>query len=72
MRISKCRDIETLVRELVRQGWVMWRGAKHVRIQHPNGFQTTVPGSPSDRRSALNFQADIRRAERNDYRPLPR
>lgn len=68
MRISKSREIEDKVRELLRQGWVMWRGSKHLRIQHPNGFQTIVPGSPSDHRAVQNFYAEIKRAERNDFR----
>lgn len=69
MKISKCREIEERVRQLVREGWEIWRGGKHTCIKHPNGYQTTVPGTPGDRRAVLNFEAEIRRAARNGYKP---
>jgi predicted RNA binding protein YcfA (HicA-like mRNA interferase family) len=66
---SRCRAINDKVRELIRQGWTAWRGGKHVRVQHPNGFTITVPGRPSDHRSERNWFAQLRRAEQMGFDP---
>jgi hypothetical protein len=71
-RYSRCREIHECVHQLVRQGWRVWHGGKHYRVQHPNGFAITVPGSPGDRRSALNFFAQLQRAQRINFQPVGR
>lgn len=72
MRYSKSDVIDELVHELLRDGWVIVRGGRHWKLQHPNGHMQPVPGTPSDRRAELNFVAQIRRAERNDFRARKR
>ena len=56
-RYSASKEINTLVRQLVRDGWLFqWGG------QHPNRAAClSVPSTPSDRRAVLNFRKDIRR-----------
>ncbi len=72
MRYSRNKTINGKVRELLREGWTAEAGGKHVKIRHPSGWMLTVPGSPSDPRAELNFLADLRRAERQGFRPGPR
>jgi hypothetical protein len=52
-----------MVKELLRNGWVIIRKNKHVKIQSPTGRTTAVPSTPSDVRAVLNFRADIKRME---------
>lgn len=62
MRYSANKDINIIVRDLVRQGWSFNWGSKHGRLRHPMGHPViTVPKSPSDRRSVQNFGCDIKR-----------
>lgn len=63
MKYSSCKDVDRLVRDLVRSGWTFWRGGKHGRLKSPNSTRSlTVPGSPSDQRAFLNFRRDVRGA----------
>jgi predicted RNA binding protein YcfA (HicA-like mRNA interferase family) len=62
MKYSTHKDIDKMVRRLVRQGWTFWRGGKHGRLQHPFLATTlTIPGSPGDRRAVNNFASDVKR-----------
>jgi predicted RNA binding protein YcfA (HicA-like mRNA interferase family) len=57
------KELDQLIRQLVRQGWNFRRGGKHGRITHPDGRPTlTVAKSPSDCRSLDNFRRDLRKA----------
>lgn len=61
-RYSACDRINRIVKELVNAGWEALRCKGHPRIKSPDGKITlTVPGSPSDHRSALNWISQIRR-----------
>lgn len=56
------KEIDQLVRGLVRQGWNFRWGSKHGRLCSPNGQATLcVPSTPSDRRAFLNFRRNVRR-----------
>ena len=64
MKYCGAKEINTLIRQLVLNGWVFRRGGKHGRLTAPAGKPTlTVPNSPSDRRALLNFRKDIQHAE---------
>ena len=63
MKYCACKDINSLVRTLVRQGWSFGRGGKHGKLRMPSGKYTlTVPTSPSDHRAFLNFKRDVQHA----------
>lgn len=65
MKYCRSQEINTLVRQLVRQGWHFSRGRKHGRLRAPDGRGAlTVPGTPSDRRAWMNFRRDVRRIAR--------
>lgn len=62
MKYSSNKDIDQVIRQLIRQGWSFRRGGKHGRLTHPDGQQTlTVANSPSDYRSFHNFRRDLRK-----------
>jgi hypothetical protein len=62
-RYSNSDVIDAEVRRLLTKGWTYRRGAKHGRVISPDGrAAVTVPGTPSDRRSCLNFVRDLKRA----------
>lgn len=61
MKYCSSKEIDVLVRQLVRQGWSFTRGKKHGRLRPPCGRTAlTVPGTPSDCRAFLNFRRDLR------------
>lgn len=63
MKYSSNKELDQLIRQLVRQGWRFRHGGKHGRITHPDGRPTmTVAKSPSDSRSFHNFRRDLRKA----------
>jgi predicted RNA binding protein YcfA (HicA-like mRNA interferase family) len=63
MKYSHNKDINSMVKELLKHGWVVIRKNKHVKLQSPTGKTTAVPSTPSDVRAILNFRADIKRME---------
>lgn len=70
MMYSKNKEINDLVQKLVALGWQFRRPGKHGRLSHPSGRATlTVPISPSDRRSHLNFRCDLRKALQRIFGP---
>jgi predicted RNA binding protein YcfA (HicA-like mRNA interferase family) len=59
---SRCAEIDGIVRRLLRSGWTFRRGGKHGRVTSPDGRAfVTVPTTPGDRRTPLNFMRDVRR-----------
>jgi len=58
---SKNKEIAKIVRMYVRDGWQYHKGRKHGKLKAPSGKVIVVPCTPSDRRAALNFVADLRR-----------
>lgn len=66
MKYCKTPEINTLVAQLVHDGWHFRRGGKHGKLRTPQGTRTlTVPLSPSDYRAWLNFRRDVRHAQRS-------
>lgn len=64
MKYCKTAEINTLVTQLVRDGWYFRRGGKHGKLRTPQGTRTlTVPQSPSNHRAWLNFRRDVRHAQ---------
>lgn len=63
MKYSSNKEIDHLIRKLLREGWEFRRGTKHGRLTHPSGWPTvTVAKSPSDWRSLRNLRRDLRHA----------
>ena len=63
MKYNTCKDVESLVRLLLREGWCFHRGRKHGRLTPPSGCSfVTVSCSPSDRRTLLNLRSQVRHA----------
>ncbi|NOQ36327.1 MAG: hypothetical protein GQ569_10590 [Methylococcaceae bacterium] len=65
IKYCSAKDINRLVQQLIREGWIYRRGKKHGRLRSPSGFPTlTVPTSPSDSRAFMNFKREVSRAIR--------
>lgn len=63
-RYSASKEINTLVRQLVRTGWQFQWGGQHGKLYSPNRLAClSVPSTPSDRRAYLNFRQDVRKAQ---------
>lgn len=63
MKYSTNKEIDQIIRQLLRDGWKFRHGSKHGRLTHPRGWPTmTVAKSPSDHRSLRNFRRDLRLA----------
>ena len=64
MKYSTSKDVDSLVRSLLREGWRFHRrGRKHGRLTPPSGYLfVTVSCTPSDRRTFLNLRSQVRRA----------
>lgn len=63
-KYSKDKNIDSLVRELVSEGWGSIRGKGHWKLKSPASLGSksqTVPLTPSDGRAFLNFRGDVRR-----------
>ena len=61
MRYSSDKNIEALVKQLIKDGWQYFRRRKHGRIKPPQGYPVlTVPCTPGDCRAFLNFRRDVR------------
>jgi len=60
--ISSCSIACKVVQRLIELGWRLYRGARHQRVESPDGRMTiTVPGTPSDHRATRNWISQIRR-----------
>lgn len=72
-RYSTSKEINSLVRQLVSNGWQFQRGGQHGKLYAPNRAAClSVPSTPSDRRAFLNFRQDVRRASPlHKYEGLP-
>lgn len=65
--ISTDPAIVQKVQQLCQSGWTLQRGSKHWRVKSPSGRTTlTIPGTPSDKRAALNWISQIRRVMRTN------
>lgn len=61
MRYSTSKEINLLVKDMVRSGW-RYKSGKHGKLYHPTGPSLiTFPKTPSDYRAILNLRRDIRK-----------
>lgn len=61
-KYSTDKNIDSLVKELLVDGWTPTRKKRHWQIISPtNGRVQTIPVTPSDNRAFMNFRSDIKR-----------
>lgn len=60
-KFSSNKEINKLVRILLKQDWQYRSGKKHVILIAPNNRCCPIPSSPSDYRALQNFYQDINR-----------
>jgi len=60
-KYSSNKEINQIVKDLIKKNWKFKFGSKHGRIQSPVGIKFTVPKSPSDWRAVMNFKRDIKK-----------
>lgn len=60
MCYSTSKEFNNEIKDRLRAGWTFIpKGRhKHAKVVAPNGFKTTVPGSPSDWRALRNFRRE--------------
>jgi predicted RNA binding protein YcfA (HicA-like mRNA interferase family) len=58
---SNNKEINRMVRELLRDGWKFETRTKHKKVISPNGRTIVISGSPSDQNAHRQFERDIRR-----------
>ena len=62
MKYCTNKDIDQLIRQLIRQRWAFQNGGKHGRLTSPDGLLTlTVSRSPSDSRCLYNLRRILRK-----------
>lgn len=78
-KYSANKEIHEHVVQLVARGWIYEKGGKHGKIFTPDrSLRGSVPLTPSDYRTSLNFIRDIKRLERgqkvgeNDMEHIPK
>lgn len=64
LRLSKDKNINTLVNQLISVGWKYKRRKKHGSIISPKGKMLIIPSTPSDRRAFYNFRQDVKAISR--------
>lgn len=62
-KYSSDKDINELVRRLLKCGWTVRNGKKHPLVISPAGGRLPIPSTPSDRRSFYNFSSDIKKID---------
>lgn len=60
-KFSSNKEINKLVKILLKKGWQCRSGKKHDILIAPNNRRCSIPSSPSDYRAAQNFYQDINR-----------
>jgi hypothetical protein len=62
-RYSCDKDLDALVRKMIRKGWTYRRRSRHGCLSSPHGGRVMVSCTPSDRRTLVNLRAQIRRVD---------
>lgn len=63
-KFSCNKDINYFVKQLIRTGWIFERRKRHGCLASPSGKKISVPCTPSDKRSLINFKRDTDRIMR--------
>ena len=61
MKITSSRETRDICKELVRLGWKLRRGRKHIVACSPSGNTVTLSVTPSDYRGLKNTMKYIKR-----------
>ena len=59
-KFSNNKDINNLVKCLIKNGWLVLNRKKHAILVAPSGRKMPIPSTPSDYRSWYNFSRDIK------------
>ena len=65
-KYSNNKDVDTLVRELIDEGWQPLKRKRHWQVVSPTGTKLTVPVTPSDGRAFMNFRGDVKRFKQGE------
>ena len=60
IKYSSDKDINKMVRKLIRKGWTIKPGKKHRSVVSPGGRCVAIPSPPSDYRASKNFSQQVR------------
>ena len=62
-KYSTDKNIDSLVRELLKENWQPTKRKRHWQVVSPTGKALTIPLTPSDGRAYMNFRSDIKRVK---------
>ena len=61
---TRNKDVNKLVKALIKEGWEAFKLTDHWCLRAPNGDTQLVAFSTGDRRSTIKFNTDIKRIKR--------
>ncbi|MDB2386491.1 hypothetical protein N9W21_04020 [Shewanella sp.] len=59
-KYSNNKEINSLVKRLIKNGWQILNRKKHALLIAPSGKRMPIPSTPSDYRAWYNFSHDIK------------
>lgn len=62
-KYSTDKNIDSLVRDLLKENWQPTKRKRHWQVVSPKGKALTIPLTPSDGRAFMNFRSDIKRVK---------
>lgn len=64
MGLPSNKELKKLVKELLREGWSMESGTKHLKFRSPGGHLLSLSSSPSCPFAATNARKDAERIKK--------
>ena len=58
--LTNNKDLRSILKSAVQQGWQFDRHRNHIKGKHPDGMTATISASPSDSRALKNILKDLR------------
>lgn len=63
-KYSSSKDVNQMIKNLIKSGWMVKTGKRHRTIISPRGQRITFSSTPSDFRVFKKFRAQIRNEEK--------
>lgn len=64
MGMPSNKELKKLVKELLRDGWSIESGTKHLKVRSPGGHLVSMSSSPSCGHAVTNARRDVERIKK--------